>query len=61
MAPRNSMRTETHFLKKGKFWSKIRPKSPNREGSYKTICKVETMKDIVDGSVDFYNLVFHFI
>ena len=27
----------------------------------KTICNVETMKDIVDGLVDFYNLVFYFI
>ena len=25
------------------------------------ICKVETTKDIVDGLVDFYNLVFYFI
>ena len=27
----------------------------------KGICKVETTKDIVDGLVDFYNLVFYFI
>ena len=27
----------------------------------KAICKVETTKDIVDGLVDFYNLVFYFI
>ena len=25
------------------------------------ICKVETTKDIVDGLIDFYNLVFYFI
>ena len=34
MAPRNSMRTKTHFMKKGKFWSKIRPKWPIPRGSY---------------------------
>ena len=27
----------------------------------KAICKVETTKDIVDGLVDFYNLVFYFL
>ena len=27
----------------------------------KALCKVETTKDIVDGLVDFYHLVFHFI
>ena len=27
----------------------------------KAICKVETTEDIVDGLVDFYNLVFYFI
>ena len=31
------------------------------EPQTKTICKVETTKDIVDGLVDFYNLVFYFI
>ena len=72
MAPRNSMRTKTLFSKEGKFWSKIRPKWPNPRGVYnrslwgveprtKAICKVETTKDIVDGLIDFYNLVFYFI
>ena len=31
------------------------------EPQTKAICKVETTKDIVDGLVDFYNLVFYFI
>ena len=71
MAPRKSMRTKTQFLKMGKFWSKIRPKWPNPEARTqnlcgveprtKAMCKVETTKNIVDGLVDFYNLVFYFI
>ena len=72
MPPRNSMRTKTLFSREGKFWSEIRPKWPKpprlvpeayRELSLepKAICKVETTKDIVDGLVDFYNLVFYFI
>ena len=31
------------------------------EPQTKAICKVETTKDIVDGIVDLYNLVFYFI
>ena len=31
------------------------------EPRIKTICKVETKKNIVNGLVDFYNLVFYFI
>ena len=27
----------------------------------KAMCKVETTKNIVDGLIDFYNLVFYFI
>ena len=71
MAPRNSMCTKTLFSKKGKFWSKIRPKWPNPEARTrslwgveprtKAMCKVVTTKDIVDGLVDLYNLVFYFI
>ena len=31
------------------------------EPRIKAICKVETTKDIVDGLVDSYNLIFYFI
>ena len=31
------------------------------EPRIKAICKVETAKDILDGFIDFYNLVFYFI
>ena len=31
------------------------------EPRIKAMCKVETTRDIVDGLVDFYNLVFYFI
>ena len=72
MAPRNSMRTKTPFSKEGKFRSKMTRKWPNPRGWYlkpmkgvepriRAICEVETTKDIVDGLVDFYNLVFYFI
>ena len=71
MAPRNSMRTKTPFSKEGKFWSKIRPNGQTTEARTqslwgveprtKAICQVETTRDIVDGLVFFYNLVYSFI
>ena len=70
MAPRNSMRTKTLFSKEGKFCSKLgqngqTPEARTRslwgvEPQAKAICKLEGTKDIMDGLVDFYNIVFYF-
>ena len=71
MAPRNSMRTKTLFSKRASFGRKLGQNGQTPEAHIrslwgveprtKAICKVETTKDIVDGLVDFYNLVFYFI
>ena len=60
-----------HFRKRASFGRKLgqngqTPEARTRslcgvEPRTKAICKVETTKDIVDGLVDFHNLVLHFI
>ena len=60
-----------YFRKRASFGRKLGQKGQTPEARTrslwgveprtKAICKVETTKDIVDGIVDLYNLVFYFI